>query len=931
MCMPPDQDHREPIEALRLLDPELAAAVQQQLERFDPADSAVVAELLVEDTLWGLDREISFGEAIAAGYLRLMPRVAVAVLKDYHHRVRAAGGRGATIGRLLAIHLVPVLLDGDHVLLRLFSDAASIMEAKGTYSLPPPLAALSRLLDDNDRSAATVFLELLIAAFEPDLTYNQCQHLSIDLPRAALSFAAAKRVRQLEQLLRVVRADTQLVGAFLEGMQRGLQRLTPTGLDRFVSAALEKARQEPGSAGAFLSLASRQSRDTFAELEVAVCLRWMETGLNRYLGARTGLRIAVRPLTALADRGATLSPTAVTACTDGRFIYLPEEIALFDCKKTNADLYRCLARFESGHIEFGTFDFDLERLFDRCRAARDSQAACEGLGLLAAVGQPTGTAADLGRFFDLFPLPPLAADLFTVFEHGRVRWLLAQSYPGLVRAFLPFLQNAAGPRVGLMAELYAVIALGLPACKAAGEGGHPTWLVRDLQALFANRSRKSNGAVEGSAELVILAYRRVADAIDLPAAQVYRPLHTPFYRHLRPDLACAVAQAMDQKALALKKRLAEKGVHIYRAELRKLLGLHQSASCPAELAAILENACRSPGTGSHDPPPPATELRALLTEALPELIDPLPADNGTEDGVVTWHREWDCHLGDYLNEHTRVRDCALEERQSRFYRRVMERHLDLVKRIRAAFELLKPQGLKLFRQWIDGDAFDYRALIDYMLDKKAGLSPSERLYIKRLKVVRDVAVLLLVDVSRSTATPVAGSSARVLDVAKEAIVLFSEALEVVGDAYAIAGFSGSGRLGVEYFHVKDFTEPMTDVIRNRIDGLRPRQNTRMGAAVRHAAGQFAAVSSRVRLLILLGDGFPNDLDYKQRYAIEDTRRAISELRAQHIHVHAITINIAAADDGRLDDLYGEIHHNLIAAVTDLPEKLWRIYGTLTRR
>ncbi|MFZ0726334.1 MAG: hypothetical protein WAM61_11130 [Desulfobacterales bacterium] len=929
--MSPDQDHREPIEALRLLDPELAAAVQRQLQRFDPASSATVTELLVEDTLWGLGREISFGEAIAAGYLRLMSRGAAAVLATYHRRVRAAGGRGATIGRLTAIHLVPVLLDGDRDLLRLFSDAVRVMEAKGTYSLPAPLAALSKLLDDNDRSAATVYLELLIAAFGPDLTYNQGLHLSSDLPRAALAFEAAKRVRQLEQLLRVVRADVRLVDAFLEGMQKGLQRLTPAALYRFVTMALDRTGREPEWSDRFLTLASRQGRDAFDELEVAVCLREMEAGLNRYLGARTGLKIAVRPLSAMDGRLPPLSSAAVTACTDGRFIYLPEEIVLFDCKKANADLYRCLARFESGHLEFGTFDFDLERWRDRCRAAPEAHAACESLGLPPTVDQPSGAAADLERLFALFPMPSLAADLFTVFEHGRIRRMLAQAYPGLVRAFLPFLQNAAGPRIGLMANLYAVIALGLPAGTKSGDNDRRGRLIRDLRDRFVERTEPPNGSVEASAELVILSYRTVADALDWLPDGMYRPLPTPFGRHLRPDLACAAGQALDQKALVLKKRLADKGIHIYRADLRKHLEIHQTTPCPAALAAMLESACQAGVTGNCGPPLPAEELCTLLTQALPELRGPLPADDQTAAGAVTWHREWDCRLSDYLNEHTRVRDCALAEKQSRFYRRVMEQHTGLVKRIRAAFELLKPQGLKLYRQWIDGDEFDYRALIDYILDKKAGLAPSERLYIKRLKVVRDVAVLLLVDVSRSTATPVTGSSARVLDVAKEAIVLFSEALEVVGDAYAIAGFSGSGRLGVEYFHVKDFTEPMTDVIRNRIDGLHPRQNTRMGAAVRHAAGQFAAVSSRVRLLILLGDGFPNDLDYKRRYAIEDTRRAISELRAQHIHVHAITIDIAAADGGRLDDLYGEIHHNLIADVADLPEKLWRIYGTLTRR
>ena len=156
-------------------------------------------------------------------------------------------------------------------------------------------------------------------------------------------------------------------------------------------------------------------------------------------------------------------------------------------------------------------------------------------------------------------------------------------------------------------------------------------------------------------------------------------------------------------------------------------------------------------------------------------------------------------------------------------------------RIRHSFELLKPEGLKLYRKWIEGDEFDYRALLDYAVERKAGRTPSERLYIKRMKELRDVAVLLLVDLSRSTSTAVAGSSSRVIDVEKEAIVLFSQALEVVGDTYAVVGFSGTGRLGVDYFRIKDFEQPMSQSLHQRIAAMTPRRNTRMGAAIRHAA------------------------------------------------------------------------------------------------
>ncbi|MCP4113321.1 MAG: VWA domain-containing protein [Desulfobacteraceae bacterium] len=122
-----------------------------------------------------------------------------------------------------------------------------------------------------------------------------------------------------------------------------------------------------------------------------------------------------------------------------------------------------------------------------------------------------------------------------------------------------------------------------------------------------------------------------------------------------------------------------------------------------------------------------------------------------------------------------------------------------------------------------------------------------------------------------------------MDIEKEAIVLFCEALQVVGDAFAIAGFSGTGRLGVDYLRIKDFDENMNDTIRQRISAMSPHRNTRMGAAIRHAASQLEKVPAKVRLLIILGDGFPNDTDYKKNYAIEDTRKAIFEAGSKNIH------------------------------------------------
>ncbi|RPJ76079.1 MAG: VWA domain-containing protein, partial [Desulfobacteraceae bacterium] len=228
----------------------------------------------------------------------------------------------------------------------------------------------------------------------------------------------------------------------------------------------------------------------------------------------------------------------------------------------------------------------------------------------------------------------------------------------------------------------------------------------------------------------------------------------------------------------------------------------------------------------------------------------------------------------------------------------------------------------------EGDEFDYRQLVEAAVDRRTGRLPSERLFIKRLKQRREVAVLVLVDVSRSTTGLVPGSAASVLAIEKEAIVVLCEALAVLGDALAVAAFSGSGRTGVEYIRVKGFEEALTEEVKRRIGALHPQRNTRMGAAIRHAARELTLQPARVRLLILLSDGFPNDTDYRGGQAVADTRQALTELGARQIRFHALTVNLPA--DPQLDRLYGKARHHVISDVRELPGRLMGVYRALTR-
>jgi nitric oxide reductase activation protein len=298
-------------------------------------------------------------------------------------------------------------------------------------------------------------------------------------------------------------------------------------------------------------------------------------------------------------------------------------------------------------------------------------------------------------------------------------------------------------------------------------------------------------------------------------------------------------------------------------------------------------------------------------------------------GDTYWYPEWDHRSQDYLRRHVRIRARTSIFSQTGVYGEVLHRRSSLVGSIRRAFERIRPQGVSILRRWMEGDDFDYRALLDFTVDRRMGRFPSQRIYIKRLKQRRDVAAMLLVDMSRSTAHPARGTGQSVMDVEKEAIVLFCEALGVLGDRFAVSGYSGAGRMGVEYFRIKGFDETMAPDVRARIGGMRPMRSTRTGAAIRHAAGELEAVDAGVRLLVVLGDGFPNDVDYKKAHAIEDTRKAVLEAHARRIHTHGITVNMVG--DPGLDALFGATAHTVITDVRELPEKLWRVYSSLTKQ
>jgi nitric oxide reductase activation protein len=267
---------------------------------------------------------------------------------------------------------------------------------------------------------------------------------------------------------------------------------------------------------------------------------------------------------------------------------------------------------------------------------------------------------------------------------------------------------------------------------------------------------------------------------------------------------------------------------------------------------------------------------------------------------------------------------------------VRSRYAGVISSVRYQFQLLRPENLRRIRGEVDGEDFDLQAVIDYALDKRSSGLIDDRLYTRKLRRERDVAVSFLLDMSSSTARTISRNPSqpytqpgqRIIDIEKEGLVLMSEALEAVGDAYSMQGFTSEGRHNVKFYVFKDFSETYSEEVERRIGGITYQNNTRLGAAIRHATERLVRQEARTKLLIILSDGRPYDHDYgDSRYAREDTRIALQQSRLEKITPFCITIDRESED--QLKDIYGEVGYTIIDDVLSLPERLPGIYSRLT--
>ena len=735
-------------------------------------------------------------------------------------------------------------------------------------------------------------------------------------------------LRVIDLTRQIAETDGEAALACFRSSSSALRSVSLAQFEQWALLGLASHSKDARARRSYFALETRGSYNALRSGTNGLALEAVLELLKLYIEGLTGHEVEISPLAAV---------PVESRIGDGRTIHLPSAVAEFADDDLDFRLYKVLAAHAAGQIEFGTYEQGTPDL----RAAYltlaenyspENSHALDAFSLpdeMLDVGQTlpsvpesghgssrrrTGknacpTNVDYRRALQLFPLPQLARRIFGTLENARIDRRLRKKYRGLARD-LDFVREHLRRGRPSVTEL--------PATLVPFELLFQTTLLGGA----TDDARQYYGQIVSEFETLTVEYLSSASATVADSLMATSRVYSLF-QSLAPD---------DDSIQELETEQEPRDSQEENSIANESFNRRPSDRNPQRRdARELFNAWNDPD-GEREP----DELAGA--EAWTEADFP---EQAIEEGEVAYnYDEWDRELTDHRIGWCRVIEKRVKHGDKIFVEQTRKRHKGVISSIRYQFQLMKPEDLMRVTNELDGEEFDLSAVIDYVIDRRAakvgGGHQSERLYTKRLRRRRDVAVSFLLDQSSSTARtigrhplqPYTRPGRRIIEIEKEGLVLMSEALEAVGDTYSINGFTSEGRRNVKFYVVKDFDEEYSDEVKRRIGGINFQNNTRLGAAIRHATAKLAKQEARTRLLIVLSDGRPYDHDYGDaRYAREDTREALRQAKNQGITPFCITID--RESEAELRDLYGEIGYTIIDDVLSLPERMPGIYRRLT--
>jgi nitric oxide reductase activation protein len=323
---------------------------------------------------------------------------------------------------------------------------------------------------------------------------------------------------------------------------------------------------------------------------------------------------------------------------------------------------------------------------------------------------------------------------------------------------------------------------------------------------------------------------------------------------------------------------------------------------------------------------PADREREAQSEGSANVAQLVPEE--AEVGIaVARYPEWDYLIGRDRNEWTTVSEYNPADGSAEKIDDIFERYPETAYRIDALVQAAKVSRPTRLRRQPEGDRLDLEATIGAAIDLRAGLTPSSDIYARLERRWRDLAVLVLIDASQSTNDVVKGAGRPVLELERDATSLLAHAMDGMGDPFAIHAFCSDTREDVHYYRLKDFDTRWDTLAKRRLAGVIGKYSTRMGAALRHAGRDLAGCHSYRKLLLLVSDGEPSDVDIAdRRYLVEDARRAVLSLRHQGIDLFCVGLD--AGGDSYLTRIFGRSNVIQLDHIERLPEKLPLLYFRL---
>ncbi len=292
------------------------------------------------------------------------------------------------------------------------------------------------------------------------------------------------------------------------------------------------------------------------------------------------------------------------------------------------------------------------------------------------------------------------------------------------------------------------------------------------------------------------------------------------------------------------------------------------------------------------------------------------------------YSEWDYSSQTYRPDWASVYEALHPSGNPADIDRLLQKHSALAKQLKKMLDLLKPQDKVRIRYQEEGSELDLDVAIRSLIDFKGGATPDPRINMSHQTSGRYITVLLLLDLSESLNEKAAGSDQTILELSQEAVSLLAWAIEKLGDPFAIAGFHSNTSHDVRYLHIKGYGEHFNDDVKARLAAMEAGYSTRMGAAMRHAAHYLAARPADKKLMLILTDGMPSDVDaHDERLLIEDALQAVKELDQQGIFSYCISLDPKA--DEYVGDIFGR-QFTVIDHIERLPERLPQLFMALTK-